>query len=52
MNKTFTLMALCLFTLCAKAQTDPSAAMPTDAPYGKVDNADLTNAQLQGVLIA
>jgi hypothetical protein len=40
MNKTFTLMALCLFTYCAKAQTSPPA-MPTDAPYGKVDKEDL-----------
>src|ERR1700749_4347187 len=37
MNKTFTLMALCLLTYCAKAQT----ATPADAPYGKVEKEDL-----------
>jgi len=37
MSKTFTLMALCFLAYCAKAQT----IQPTDAPFGKVDNADL-----------
>lgn len=40
MTKTFTLLAFCLFSLFAKAQTAPPAA-PTDQPYGKIDIADL-----------
>lgn len=38
MNKTFTLLALCLFAYCAKAQTP---VLPADAPFGKVDKEDL-----------
>jgi hypothetical protein len=36
MNKTFTILLLCLFTSLLKAQTPP-----TTQPYGKIDIADL-----------
>jgi len=37
MKKTFTLLALCALTWCAKAQT----AIPADEDYGKIDKEDL-----------
>ena len=40
MNKLLPILALCVITFSAKAQ-QTTPAMPTDQPYGKIDQADL-----------